>query len=280
MKPQMSSWPAGAVSFVLFALLLSLTVGVASAATLGGPGSNASICPNGGTGCAMQTQNPPPAQPPAQEPSAQPPQPPSAAPGSQPGKEPAAKPAPAPAPQPSEQPSAPSPGEPAVQPAPEAGAPPAAQPPSPAGPEAAQPAAIRPAPDQPQTPEFARLRVYRQRRYVGSGLAPSIYVDEKQVARVGNGRRVTIRVAPGPHSIHSDDKSSSISLDVKAGQEYYVRVDEETGFWKGHGKLTLMMPEQGGPEFKLQKPVEEDRKFAREMIEEEPQAPPDKPDKN
>jgi len=135
-------------------------------------------------------------------------------------------------------------------------------------------------PDQPQTPEFARLRVYRQRRYVGSGLAPSIYVDEKQVARVGNGRRVTIRLAPGPHSIHSDDKSSSISLDVKAGQEYYIRVDEETGFWKGHGKLTLMMPEQGAPEFKLQKSVEEDRKFAREMIEEEPQAAPDKPDKN
>src|SRR5215470_15903000 len=98
----------------------------------------------------------------------------------------------------------------------------------------------------------AHLHVYRQRRYVGSALAPSIYVDDKQVVRIGNGRRATIRLAPGPHSIRSDDKSSAISLDAKSGQDYFIRVDEATGFWKGHGKLTLLMPEQGSAEYKLQ----------------------------
>jgi Protein of unknown function (DUF2846) len=134
------------------------------------------------------------------------------------------------------------------------------------------------APANTSAPEIARLRVYRARRYVGSALAPSIVVDGKQVARVGNGRRVTIKLAPGPHSIASDDKSSAISLEAKAGQDYYVRVDESTGFWKGHGKLTMLMPEQGSAEFKLQKPIEPDRKFAKEMIEEEDAetTPPDK----
>jgi hypothetical protein len=123
--------------------------------------------------------------------------------------------------------------------------------------------------NEASTPEVAHLRVYRQRRYMGSALAPSIYVDDRQVTRVGNGRRCTIKLSPGPHSIRSDDKSSAISLDVKGGQEYFVRVDEETGFWKGHGKLTMLAPEQGGAEYKLQKPVEEERKIAKEMLEDD-----------
>ena len=115
----------------------------------------------------------------------------------------------------------------------------------------------------------AHLRVYRARRVVGSALAPSILVDGKQIVRVGNGRRCTIKLSPGTHSIGSDDKSSSISLDAKSGQEYFVRVDEEPGMWKGHGKLTLIAGEQGSPEYKLQKPVEEDRKVEKEMIEDD-----------
>jgi len=132
------------------------------------------------------------------------------------------------------------------------------------------------APSEP-TPQFALLRVYRHRRYAGSALAPSIYVDEKQVARVGSGRRLTARLSPGSHSIRSDDKSSAISLDAKPGQEYFVRVDEAMGFWKGHGKLTMLMPEQGAAEYKLQKPIEPDRRIAKEMLEDDSDsAPPSK----
>ncbi len=121
--------------------------------------------------------------------------------------------------------------------------------------------------------DFAHVHVYRQRRYAGSALAPSIFVDDKPVARIGNGRRVSIRLTPGSHTVRSDDKSSVISVDAKAGQDYYVRVDEATGFWKGHGKLTMLMPEQGSPEYKLQKPVEEDRKLAKDMIEDDAETP-------
>jgi hypothetical protein len=132
------------------------------------------------------------------------------------------------------------------------------------------------APDQTKPAEatagaqqYAHLHVYRQRRYAGSALSPSIYVDEKQVARVGNGRRVTVKLTPGAHSVRSDDKSSAISLDAKPGSEYFVRIDEEAGFFKGHGKLTMLLPEQGRAEYKLQKPIEEDRKTAKDLIEDD-----------
>lgn len=109
--------------------------------------------------------------------------------------------------------------------------------------------------------------MYRQHRYVGAALAPSIFIDDKEVARVGNGRRVGVKLSPGTHTVRSDDKSSAITLDVKPGQEYFVRVDETTGFLKGHGKLTLLLPEQGSPEYKLQKPIEPERRLAADMLE-------------
>jgi hypothetical protein len=118
------------------------------------------------------------------------------------------------------------------------------------------------------------LHVYRHRRYVGAALAPSIYVDDNQVARVGNGRRFTARLTPGTHSIRSDDKNSAVSLDVKPGQEYFIRIDEETGMWKGHGKLTFMQSEQGKPEYALAKPVEPERRLAKDMLEEDSEASP------
>jgi hypothetical protein len=124
------------------------------------------------------------------------------------------------------------------------------------------------------------LHVYRHRRYVGSALAPSIYIDDNQVARVGNGRRFTAKLTPGIHGIRSDDKSSSVSLDVKPGQDYYIRIDEETGMWKGHGKLTFLQAEQGKPEYTLAKPIEPDRRLAKDMLQEDSETSPGTTDAN
>jgi len=114
-----------------------------------------------------------------------------------------------------------------------------------------------------------QLHVYRQKRGINSTFMPSIFVDDKQIARVSNGSRVTIKLSPGTHNIRSDDKSSAISLDAKTGQEYYIRVDEVMGMPKSHGKLLMMTPEQGGPEYKLEKPLEDKHKIARDMIQDE-----------
>jgi hypothetical protein len=114
-----------------------------------------------------------------------------------------------------------------------------------------------------------QLHVYRQKRGMNSTFMPSIFVDDTQIARVSNGSHLTIKLTPGSHNIRSDDKSSAISLDAKAGQEYYIRVDEVMGMPKSHGRLTMMTPEQGGPEYRLEKALEDKHKIARDMIQDD-----------
>src|SRR5229473_7383472 len=118
--------------------------------------------------------------------------------------------------------------------------------------------------------DSAHVRVYRPRLLPGSGFNPSIFVDDKEVFRLPNARRCSVRISPGPHTISSDDKSSRIQVDAKAGQEFFISVQElPGGFLKGRGKLTLVANEQGKPEYQLAKPLDDDKKVAKDMIEED-----------
>ena len=126
------------------------------------------------------------------------------------------------------------------------------------------------APKTASSSDSAHVRVYRPRLLPGSGFNPSIFVDDKEVFRLPNARRCSVRISPGPHTISSDDKSSRIQVDAKAGQEFFISVQElPGGFLKGRGKLTLVANEQGKPEYKLEKPLDEDKKVAKDMIEED-----------
>ena len=73
------------------------------------------------------------------------------------------------------------------------------------------------------------------------------------MAHLLNGDAVQVTVNPGSHKLHSNDKSTGIELDAKAGQTYFVRVDIKTGGWKGHGQVTLIDPQEGKYEFSKQK---------------------------
>ena len=99
----------------------------------------------------------------------------------------------------------------------------------------------------------ATIYVYRYKQFVGSALEPSVYCDDVQLARMTNGRYFTVKVDPGKHTFNSNDKQSGIELDVKAGQEYFVRVELVAGMMKGHGRLVLMSAEQGAYELKSDK---------------------------
>lgn len=111
-----------------------------------------------------------------------------------------------------------------------------------------------------QTPAAAdaqpKVYVYRYKAFEGKGLRPSIYVDDKDVVRLQSGRGVALSLPAGPHSFRSNDKQSQIELDLKPGQTYYIRLEIASGFFKGHGRLTLVMPEQGAGEYKQLKPVD------------------------
>lgn len=109
----------------------------------------------------------------------------------------------------------------------------------------------------PQTslvkPSKATVYVYRYKQFVGSALAPSIFCDGAELARMENGRYFTANLEPGKHTFTSNDKQSGIDLDLKAGEEYFVRLEIATGSAKGHGRLVLVPREQGGYELKADK---------------------------
>jgi hypothetical protein len=117
--------------------------------------------------------------------------------------------------------------------------------------------AQEPAADSQKTtdakPSKATVYIYRYKQFAGSALAPSVYCDETELARAENGRYFAVKLDPGKHNFRSNDKQSGTELDVKAGQEYFLRVEIATGFAKGHGRLVLMPAEQGGYELKSSK---------------------------
>jgi len=102
-------------------------------------------------------------------------------------------------------------------------------------------------------PSKATVYVYRYKQFVGSALTPSVYCDDTQLARIENGRYFTANLEPGKHTFTSNDKQSGLDLDLKAGQEYFIRVELVAGFAKGHGRLVLVPREQGIYELKSDK---------------------------
>lgn len=107
----------------------------------------------------------------------------------------------------------------------------------------------------------ATVHIYRYKQFVGSALSPSVYCDGNQLARMENGRYFTVTLDPGKHSFTSNDKQSGIDLEMKAGEEYFIRVELAAGFAKGHGRLILMSREQGSYELKSDKlkPLDADK---------------------
>ena len=116
--------------------------------------------------------------------------------------------------------------------------------------------------------EKATVYFYRYKQYVGSALSPSVYCDEAELARMENGRYFSAKLIPGKHTFRSNDKQSGVEVDLKPGQEYFLRVEIATGFMKGHGRLVAIVPEQA--KFELQskklKPLDGDKVMDRERV--------------
>jgi hypothetical protein len=102
----------------------------------------------------------------------------------------------------------------------------------------------------------ATVHFYRYKQYMGSALEPAIYCDDKVIAKMDNGTYFLAVLEPGKHILQSNDKQSGIELDMKPGEEYFVRVEIATGFWKGHGRLVMVPKEQGSFEIKKLKPLQ------------------------
>lgn len=114
----------------------------------------------------------------------------------------------------------------------------------------------------------ATVYFYRYKQFVGSALAPSIFCDGAELARMENGRYFTATLQPGKHTFTSNDKQSGIDVDMKSGDEYFMRVEIATGFAKGHGRLVLVPREQGAYELKSDKlkPLDADKVANKDVV--------------
>jgi hypothetical protein len=117
-----------------------------------------------------------------------------------------------------------------------------------------------PAPGEDATPAAnAKVFVYRYKQLTGAALAPSVYCDEVQLARMDNGRYFVASISPGKHVFRSNDAQSGVEMETLPGKEYYIRVELATGFLKGHGRLVETTPEQGAYEVKKLKLLDPDK---------------------
>lgn len=81
--------------------------------------------------------------------------------------------------------------------------------------------------------------VYRYRSYVGGARRASIYVDDRKVCSLYNGKYIVIPVAPGEHRLRGSDPKHGVMQQVfKEGFGYYFRVMVQptsafqlTNFW-------------------------------------------------
>jgi Protein of unknown function (DUF2846) len=79
---------------------------------------------------------------------------------------------------------------------------------------------------------------FREHHYTGSALKPSIFVDDKEVDRLANGRWFSVHAEPGKHQIHSSAKNEPATvIETKPGETTYVQMVVVTGNWRGAGRL-------------------------------------------
>jgi PEGA domain/Protein of unknown function (DUF2846) len=85
--------------------------------------------------------------------------------------------------------------------------------------------------------------VYRQGKYVGSALKPSIYVDGNEVGRLKNGRYLSLQLTPGKHNFESNQKEAALEVDVKSKDTLYLEMVILDGKFRMVGRLVPVAQE-------------------------------------
>jgi hypothetical protein len=109
--------------------------------------------------------------------------------------------------------------------------------------------AVMPAQPGPEAAQGSILLIYRQKRMAGAILNTSVFVDGLEIADMDNGTYLKVKVTPGEHTIHADEKKDAMVLPIEPGKTYYFRMALRAGLWKGHGKLEPVDEVTGLKEF-------------------------------
>jgi Protein of unknown function (DUF2846) len=109
----------------------------------------------------------------------------------------------------------------------------------------------------PQDESVAKVYVYQLKHVKTLGrVAPPVYLDDKEIAKLDGERFFVVRLAPGRHTFRlKDKKRGGIEMEFKAGETYYVRMEMREGTTVGPSGLTLVPLENATYELKQMKPI-------------------------
>ena len=105
---------------------------------------------------------------------------------------------------------------------------------------------------------MARVVIYREERYMGGMLSPTVTANGRDLVNIGSGTVFVGAFKPGHYIFESNDKNSGTELDLKAGSSVFIKMEIVPGVWRGNGRLTQVAAEQGLFESKRLKPVKLD----------------------
>ncbi|HQZ97283.1 MAG TPA: DUF2846 domain-containing protein [Pyrinomonadaceae bacterium] len=104
----------------------------------------------------------------------------------------------------------------------------------------------------------AVVYIYRRKEFSTRNLQPSVFIDDdKEVARIDDGKFFILKFDPGKHKIYVNKGFSGAAIDMKAGRRYFFRVTYKPGFWKARGEMEFVPYEQGTLEVANMEPLEE-----------------------
>jgi Protein of unknown function (DUF2846) len=79
---------------------------------------------------------------------------------------------------------------------------------------------------------------FRESRFTGSALKPSIFLDGKEIDRLTNGHWFAVHAEPGKHQLQSSAKNEPATvIETVTGGTTYVQMVILTGNWRGGGRL-------------------------------------------
>ena len=97
------------------------------------------------------------------------------------------------------------------------------------------------------TAHYATLYIYRLKNFVGSMVGYNIHVNDSVVCRIKNNTKFMVKLyKEGPTEIWAEtEQKRKVKVDVKFGQEYFLKCGLSMGVFVGRPEIMLVYPEQG-----------------------------------
>ena len=101
------------------------------------------------------------------------------------------------------------------------------------------------------TTRYATLYIYRSYNFFGLAVDFEVSVNDTSMGWIKNNTKMIVKVYTEGKSVFWTETEvvRKLKLDIKFGQEYFIKCELVMGIMEGRPRLTLMPPEKGRIEF-------------------------------